>query len=458
MSAHIFSRIPQETPPVDTEYRRIQTPIPAPGTEAILSELEACEPRSMQGQLPLVWDRATDFSIYDRAGNKWIDFTSTIFVANIGHSNPRLIAAVKRMLDRNLVHTYAYPHEVRSKYLKKLVAFAGPGFEKGFLVSSGTEATEAALKLMRLNGVKQGKKRLGVICLDGNWHGRTMGAQFMCSSLEQKEWIGHDDPNIHHIPFPYPWALGDKSAEAFLREGLSRLEGEGVDLAQDVCGFMLETFQGWGAVFYPEEFVQAIGQICRENKILMVFDEMQAGFARTGKKFGYEHYEVKADMIVCGKGMSSGFQLSGIVGSAEIMDIPAVGSMSSTHSANPVVCTAGLVTLEEIESNQLVAESARKGRLLHNELNALKEKYSDRIAYVLGRGLIAAVLFCKPGGMESDAEFTSQVAELCMRKGLLVVHTGRESIKIGPPLTISDNALMEGVEVLDEAIAEVIGV
>jgi 4-aminobutyrate aminotransferase / (S)-3-amino-2-methylpropionate transaminase / 5-aminovalerate transaminase len=458
MSAHIFSRSPQETPPIDTEYRRIQTSIPAPGTEAILSELEACESRSMQGQLPLVWDRATDFSVYDRTGNKWIDFTSTIFVANIGHSNPRLIEAVKRMLDKNLIHTYAYPHEIRSEYLKKLVSFAGPDFEKGYLVSSGTEATEAALKLMRFNGAKQGKKRNGVICLDGNWHGRTMGAQFMCSSPEQKEWAGHDDPNIHHIPFPYPWALGDKSPEVFLQNGLRRLQDEGIDLVQDICGFMLETFQGWGAVFYPEEFVQAIEKVCRGNNILLAFDEMQAGFARTGKKFGYEHYGVKADMIVCGKGMSSGFPLSGIIGSAEVMDIPAVGSMSSTHSANPVVCAAGLATLEEIESNQLVEESERKGKLLHEKLNALKEKYSDRISYVLGRGMIAAVLFCKPEGTEPDAEFTSEVAEICMRKGLLVVHTGRESIKIGPPLTISEDALMEGVEVLDEAIAETIGV
>jgi 4-aminobutyrate aminotransferase-like enzyme len=218
---------------------------------------------------------------------------------------------------------------------------------------------------------------------------------------------------------------------------------------------MLETFQGWGAVFYPEEFVQAIETICRKNKILLAFDEMQAGFARTGKKFGYEHYGVRPDLIVCGKGMGSGFPVSGVIGSAEIMDLPDVGSMSSTHSANPVACAAGLATLEEIESARLVEESMRKGRLMHDKLNALKEKYSDRIAFVLGRGMIAAVIFCKPGGTEPDAEFTSQVAELCMRKGLLVVHTGRESIKIGPPLTISDDALLEGIEVLGEAIAEV---
>jgi len=297
-----------------------------------------------------------------------------------------------------------------------------------------------------------------VICIEGNWHGRTMGAQFMSSSREQKDWIGHDDPDIYHIPFPYPWVLDNRSPETFLQEGLKRLGDDGIDLERDVCGFMLETFQGWGAVFYPEEFVRAIETICRENRILLAFDEMQSGFARTGKNFGFEHYGVKPDLIVCGKGMGSGFPVSGVIGKADIMDLPDVGSMSSTHSANPVACAAGLATLEEIKSAGLVQESVRKGLVLHGGLKKLKKKYSDFIAFVFGRGLIGALLFCKPGGTEPDIEITGKIAELCMRKGLLVVYTGRESIKIGPPLTISDDALLEGLEVLDETIAEVIKV
>ena len=147
-----------------------------------------------------------------------------------------------------------------------------------------------------------------------------------------------------------------------------------------------------------------------------------------------------------------------LIGKADIMDLPDIGSMSSTHSANPVSCTAGLATLEEIKSAGLVQESVRKGLVLHGELKKLKKKYSDFIAFVFGRGLVGALLFCKPGGTEPDIEITGKIAELCMRKGLLVVYTGRESIKIGPPLTISDDALLEGIEVLDEAIAEIIGV
>jgi 4-aminobutyrate aminotransferase-like enzyme len=454
MSSYNFSNSPQETPKVETRHRKISTPIPAPGTEALLNDLHSHESRSMHGQMPIIWDRAIDYNVYDIAGNKWIDFTSTIFVSNIGHANSKLIEAVTKTLNHGLVHTYAYIHKLRVEYLNKLISFAKPHFEKAYLVSAGTEAVEAVVKLMRMNGQKFGKKRPGIICIDGNWHGRTMGAQFLHSGEEQKEWIGHKDPNVHHIPFPYPWALGDQSPIEFLQEGLKQLESKGVDLENDICGFMLETFQGWGAVFYPKEFVQEIEKICRKNNIILAFDEMQAGFARTGKKFGYEHYEVRADLIACGKGMGSGFPLSGVLGSGEILDLPGVGSMSSTHSASPIACAAGLATLEQIESLNLVEESKRKGVLLHNKLRDLKEKHSNRISDTLGHGLIASVIFKKPEGHEPDRTFPSQVSEACMRKGLLVVHTGRESIKIGPPLTIPGDALIEGLDVLDEIISE----
>ena len=455
MAGYEFSREPQKVLPVNTAHRLIQTPIPAPGTADLLARLEDCESRSMQGQLPLVWDRAQDFSVFDTAGNRWIDFTSTIFVTNVGHSNARVIAAMKAVLDRPLYSCYAYANETRIKYLEKLVTFAGAPFEKAFLLSAGTEATEAALKLMRMHGQKAGKRRRGIICIEGNWHGRTLGAQMMSGNLAQRAWIGYQDMDIHHIPFPYPWALNGFSGETFLSDGLKRLEADGIDLAQDICGFMLETLQGWGAVFYPIDFVQAIEQLCRKHNILLAFDEMQAGFARTGRKFGFQHYGVQPDLICCGKGMGGGVSLSGVLGRAEIMDLPEIGNMSSTHSANPLVCAAGLAVIEEIESHDLVVETERKGKLLFDALRILQARFPDRIAYLLGHGLIAAVLIHKPGTNEPDGQFASQVAERCMQKGLLVVHTGRESIKIGPPLTISDAALLEGVEVLGEAIAEI---
>ena len=456
MGNYKFSRTPINVPMVETRHRLIKTPIPSPGTKNILSKLEKYESRSMQGQMPIIWDRAEDFNIYDKHGNKWIDFTSTIFVANVGHGNQNISNAVKEVLNKPLLHTYAYVNEERVRYHKRLIKFAGAPFEKVFLLSAGTEATEAALKLMRMNGQKNNKRNLGIICIERNWHGRTLGAQMMSGNPSQRAWIGYHDPNIHHIPFPYPWALNGKTGEEFLEMGLESLQDSGIDLENDICGFMLETFQGWGAVFYPKEFVQTIEDICKKYNILLTFDEMQSGFARTGRKFGYEHYGVKADLLCCGKGIASGFPLSAVIGRNDIMDLPEVGNMSSTHSANPIVCTAGLATLEEIKRLDLVQETKRKGKIFINKLNELKEKYPDRISWVMGKGLIAALLFKSPEKQEPDSLFPSLVSEKAMQKGLLVVHTGIESIKLAPPLTITDEALLEGLNVLDESIEDAI--
>jgi 4-aminobutyrate aminotransferase-like enzyme len=456
MAGYEFSRSPCQVPFVSTKYRTIKTAIPTPGTEQILANLDRYESRSMHGQFPLIWDRAVDASVFDIAGNCWIDFTSTIFVANVGHSNARVTEAIRQMIDAPIYSCYAYPNRKRAEYLQKLIEFAGKPFEQAFLLSAGTEATEAVLKLMRMQGQKVGKRRRGIICIEGNWHGRTLGAQMMSGNLAQRDWIGYQDADIHHIPFPYPWALNGQSPEAFLEMGLNKLEASGIDLAQDVCGFMMETFQGWGAVFYQKEFVQAIEKICRKNNVLLAFDEMQSGFGRTGRRFGFQHYEVTPDLIACGKGMGGGVSLSGVLGRAEIMDLPDIGNMSSTHSANPLVCAAGLAVIEELEQRDLVSEAARKGELLFNALASLQQRFPDRISRILGKGLIAAVLFQSPKTGSADGAFTSRVAERCMQKGLLVVHTGRESIKIGPPLTISDEALLEGVAVIGESITEVI--
>lgn len=455
MSDYEFSREPINVPFVKTKNRLIQTMIPEPNTKDILDTLDKIESRSMHGQLPIIWDKAIDFNVYDKVGNKWIDFTSTIFVANVGHSNPELSKAIINQIQKPMLSSYAYGNEIRTKYLKKLLDFAGEPFEKAFLLSAGTEATEAAIKIMRMNAQKIGKRKRGIICIDGNWHGRTLGAQLLSNNAAQNEWIGFKDEDIHHIPFPYPWRNNEISSLEFLHKSLKKLELQGIVLNKDIAGFMLETFQGWGAVFYPKEYVRGIKEICEKHNILLTFDEMQSGFGRTGKNFGYEHYSVKPDLICCGKGMGGGIAISGLLGKSEIMDLPEIGNMSSTHSANPIACAAGLAVIEELYTNNLVEESERKGKLLIKKLNTIKDKNPNNISYVLGQGLLAAVLFKNKKTGAPDSFFASKVAELCMRKGLLVVHTGRESIKIGPPLTISDEALIEGVEVFHEAINEI---
>ena len=305
---------------------------------------------------------------------------------------------------------------------------------------------------MRMHGQKKGKRRLGIICLENNWHGRTLGAQMMSGNEEQKRWIGFRDENIHHIPFPYPW-IDDDGAE-FLNRCIQQIISKGIDIEKDICGFTLETFQGWGAIFYPKKFVKGIEKICNKYQILLTFDEMQSGFARTGKKFGYEHYDVVPDLLCVGKGMGGGVPLSGVIGKSEIMDLPDIGNMSSTHSANPLVCSAGLAVLQEIETNSLVEEARKKGKVLFEGLEKIKSRFSNKVSYVFGKGLIAAILFHENN--KPDSVFASKVAEKCMQKGLLLVHTGRESLKIGPPLMISIEALIEGIQVLEESISELL--
>lgn len=439
---------------IKTKNIHIKTSIPAPGTFKLLRNLQKYESRSMHGQLPIAWSKAKNFNIYDVAGNKFIDFTSTIFVANIGHSNNRLLSYLKLAIKNNLINSYAYINKIREVYLRRLILFAGKNFHKAFLMSAGTEATEAALKLMRMNGQKKKKRKLGIICFEGNWHGRTMGAQMMSGNKKQKEWIGFHDKNIFHLPFPYPWSLKGKDPEIFLENSLRKLiKKNKINLKKDICGVMLETFQGWGAIYYPKKYVQLISKICKKNKIILAFDEMQSGFARTGYSFGYKYYDVEPDILCCGKGMGGGIAISGVIGKKDVMDLPEVGNMSSTHSANPLACYAGLAVLDEIKKKNLINETKKKGKVLIFRLNLIKNKFNKYIRVVSGQGLIAALIFDPK--IKNISTNLKKVAEICLKNGLLVVYTGRESIKIGPPLTITLEALNEGIDILETSIKKV---
>lgn len=458
MSHVHFNPTSQKVPLIKTPYRLIKTKIPAPGTNKILRDLGKYESNSMHGQLPVVWNKAQGFSIYDPAGNKFIDFTSTIFVTNAGHSNPRIIKAIKRVIGKPLLHTYTFPSRERRDYLKYMIENTPSQFEKAFLVSAGTEATETALKLMRLTGVKRGKRRPGIIAFEGNWHGRTLGAQMMSWNPKQKEWIGYLDPNIFHLPFPYPWRSEAINAPAnYFEKNLEKLcQEKDLDPKKDIAGIMLETFQGWGAVFYPKAFVKAVEKFAKKNKVVLSFDEMQSGFGRTGKLFGYMHYGVEPDLLACGKGAGSGVPLALVLGRKEIMDATEIGSMSSTHSANPLVCAVGHANLEALIKDGLITNSEKLGKIFHQKLNDIKNRHQEIISEICGQGLLAALIFTKGKGRKLLNKLCDAIAERAMQKGLLVVHTGRESIKLAPPLVINKAALLEGVEVLEQSIDEVI--
>ena len=236
-----FAQEPVDIPPVKTAYRCIQTALPVPQSLEIFERLNRLETRSMHGQMPIVWDRAKDFQVYDKWGNCWIDFTSTIFVTNIGHSNRFVKKAIRKVLFTNLIHSYTYLNKFRVNYIKNLVEFCGKHFEKAYLASSGTEATETALKLMRMYGLKvSNKKKPGIISVNGNYHGRTLGSFMMSGFSKSKWWIGYEDPNIHFINFPYPWEVDEKSGAKFFINEIENLKNKGVNLNTDISGIILE--------------------------------------------------------------------------------------------------------------------------------------------------------------------------------------------------------------------------
>ena len=458
MATFDFSREPVEVPQVKTQFRCIQTALPVPESLDVFEQLERLESRSMHGQMPIIWDRAKNFQIFDKWGNCWIDFTSTIFVANAGHANDAISESLKKMLDKELLHTYTYASDIRTEFLNKLIDQTPNELEKAYLVSTGTEATETALKLMRLYAQDKKKNRPGIIAFDDSYHGRTFGAAQISSNSKQREWMGYEDPNVFHLPFPYPWdGLGNTVNESGydrFEKDVNLLKAQGINLAKDIGGIIFESYIGWAAAFFPESYVQAWANCAKENDFLTTFDEVQSGFARTGPLFAYEHYDVKPDLICCGKGISSSLPLAAVLGRSDILDLPDIGSMSSTHSANPLSCAAGLANLKEIERLSLVKQSTKKGAFLHSRLQEIKKKNPEYISNVLGAGMLASVIFNNYLSMDERANLASRICESAMRKGLLIVHTGRESIKIGPPLTIPQEALLEGLNVLQDSIDE----
>jgi 4-aminobutyrate aminotransferase/diaminobutyrate-pyruvate transaminase/4-aminobutyrate aminotransferase/(S)-3-amino-2-methylpropionate transaminase len=364
------------------------------------------------------------------------------------------------MIDQGLLHTYVYASEVRADFLQALIELTPLELEKAYLVSTGTEATEAAFKLIRLYADQKEKRRPGIIAFDGSYHGRTMGAAHMSGTKATRKWIGYEDPNVFHLPFPYPW---DEQGNSVNEDGKSRFERDmaslkeqGVNLAQDLGGVIFESYIGWAAAFFPPDYVQAWAECAQVNDFLIAFDEVQSGFGRTGKLFAYQHYGVTPDLICCGKGISSSLPLAAVLGRADVLDLPDVGSMSSTHSANPLCCAAGLANLREIKRLGLIEKSRQKGTLLHQRLKELQRQYPDTISHILGAGMLASIIIHDPNTENGGGELASHICECALRKGLLLVHTGRESIKIGPPLTIPKNALNEGLDVLEQSIDVVV--
>tara|TARA_B110000196_G_scaffold157840_1_gene135889 strand:+ start:206 stop:1582 length:1377 start_codon:yes stop_codon:yes gene_type:complete len=440
-----FNLTPKEVPKVNTKYRKIITSIPPENSIPILNDLRKYEPESMSLELPVVWDKAENFQVFDKNGNCWIDFSSGTFVVNVGHRHPKICKAISETVDNNFLHNYYFPSEIRAKLVKKLYEMIPENLNKVFLLTTGAEATECSIKLARIHGKKTNPKKIGIISFLGAMHGKTLGALMVGGKTKEKHWIGNLDPDMYHLQFP-----SKDSGEEFFKESIKKLEQTGVDLST-ITAFMVESYQGWGALFYPKNYIKALRKWATEHNVIVIFDEIQSGFGRTGKLFAYEHYEVEADIVCCGKGISSGLPLSAVVGRKELIDVDP--SLNSTHGGNPVCCAATLASLEVLEDENLVNESARKGEILEKGLLLIKDNYPKRIE-ISGKGLIFAVHIKKPSTDALDAELVDRIIEKCMQKGLLLIRTGTGTIKIGPPLTIADDALLDGISVIAESIKE----
>ena len=207
-------------------------------------------------------------------------------------------------------------------------------------------------------------------------------------------------------------------------------------------------------MFYPVDYIQAVKQWAQKNNSLIIFDEIQSGFGRTGKLFAFEHYDIEPDLICCGKGISSSLPLSVVIGAKEIIDVDS--SLNSTHGGNPICCAATLASLDVLFSEKLVEKSREKGIILEAKLKEIQQKFPKTISDICGRGLLFAIHIKNPLTNTLDDEIVDMIIEKCFQKGLLLVRTGSGTIKIGPPLTIPNEALIEGVEIINESILECI--
>jgi len=442
-----FSITPQQVPHVETRYRRIVTPVPHPDSVATLERLRQFEPLSMRGQPPIVWDRAEDIFVFDKYGNRWLDWSSGVLVTNAGHGAPELKRAIIDQVNSGLIHNYVFPSEERAALAARLAEVAPDGLKKVFLLTTGSEAVECAIKLSRAHGIQAGGGgKIGIVGFERGFHGRTLGSQQVGGMAGQKSWIVNEDPAILNVPFPDSYWQTDTSFNTFL----NAIKQRGLK-PENVAGVVMETYQGVGPDFAPVDYIRELAAWCRKHDVVLTFDEVQAGFARTGKFWAFEHYGVTPDLICCGKGISSSLPLSAVIGRAEIMDQFPPGSMTSTHTGNPVCCAAALASVKKIVSKNLAGNAAQLEPVLLEGLKKIQRQHPDVVGHVTARGLVGGMQLIKAGRKEPNPELAHLVTERCFQKGLLMfapVGAWGQTVKIAPPLTIPRDALEEGLAVL----------
>ena len=399
--------------------------------------------------------RAEGIYFFDEDGNRWIDFTSGIGVINTGHRHPKVVAAIREALDTLLfaqMNIVVNPRFV--ELAEKLNEVTPPTINRFFFCNSGAEAVEAAVKLAR-----QATKRRNIIVFQGSFHGRTAQTMAMTTS---KTIYRYDyqplPPGVVVSPFPYAYHYGwdDDQTTAFCLRELDRVL-HGQSAPDETAAFIIEPILGEGGyVPAPPAFLEGLRRIADEHGILLVMDEVQSGFGRTGKFFGYEYADIVPDIIVMAKGMGSGMPISGIGASAELMERWPPGTHGGTYGGgNALAAAAASATIDVIREEQLVERAAALGKYLLARLKELQTEF-PQIGDVRGRGLMVATEFTGEDG-RPDAATAKAVAQAALAHRLMLLTCGTYGnvIRWIPPLIVTREQLDEGLTIFAQALAEV---
>ncbi len=408
-------------------------------------------PRGVSNLLPVYADRALNAELWDVEGQRYIDFASGISVLNTGHVHPRIREAVAAQMEK-LMHAcfQVTPYEGYIELAERLNAIApGSTRKKTILFSTGAEAVENAVKIARYH-----TGRSAVVAFTGGFHGRT----FLCMGLTgkvqpYKAGFGPMPAEIYHLPFPiaYHGVSADDSLAA-----LEQLFKADIDPAR-VAAIIIEPVLGEGGFYIaPPAFLQRLREVCDRHGIVLIADEIQSGFARTGKMFAIEHAGVEPDIMTVAKSVAGGVPLSAVIGKAPIMDAPAPGGLGGTYAGSPLGCAAGLAVLEVIRQDNLLERATRMGERMQTKLKAMQKTFTC-IGEVRGLGAMVAMELVRNGKADSpDPELTKALTQAAGKHNLILLSCGLRSnvIRFLAPLTISDELLDEGMEIVEQCLRE----
>jgi 4-aminobutyrate aminotransferase/(S)-3-amino-2-methylpropionate transaminase len=422
-----------------------------PTNSDLLARRVAAVPRGIGHVTPLFAERALNAELWDVEGRRYIDFAGGIAVLNTGHCHPKVMAAVREQMDR-FTHTCFQvvlyePYIALAERLNALAPIAGPA--KTAFFTTGAEATENAVKIARA-----ATGRAGVIAFSGGFHGRTIMASAMTGKVvPYKKGLGPALPDVWHAPFPVPQE--GIRVEETLRH-IDYLFRADVDPSR-VAAVIVEPVQGEGGFHQaPAELMRALRSLCDEHGMLLIADEVQTGFGRTGKMFAMEHYDVAADLICVAKSLAGGLPLSGVIGRAAVMDAAEPGGLGGTYAGNPLACAAALAVLEVLEDEGLLARADAIGARTKERLARARMR-NDLIPIADIRGPGAMVAFdvvTDAASRRPDPAATRRVVQRAYERGLILLSCGihASTIRILVPLTVTDGQLDEGLGILEQAL------